>query len=144
MFLARLGFRVIGVDASHDALGVAARGAAAAGVELDLRHGSALDLPLAAGEVGFAIDRGCFHVVEREDRARYAAELERVLAPGGALLLRGARADDDDEGLLAIDEAEIDRWFPAPRFARGPVVPVPLIARADTLDGHMVLLRRAT
>ena len=142
VFLAERGFRVIGVDASRDALAVAGRRAAEAGVELDLRHGSALDLPLAGGEAGFALDRGCFHVVEREDRGAYAAEIERTLAPGGGLLLRGARADDEEEGLVAVDEAEVDRWFPAPRFLRGPVVPVPLVARSGTLAGHMVLVRR--
>lgn len=142
LFLARRGFRVIAVDASRDALTVAGRRAAEAGVELDLRHGSALDLPLAAGEAGFALDRGCFHLLEREDRAAYAAEIERVLAPGGGLLLRGAQADDEEAGLVAVDAAEVDRWFPAPRFRRGPVVPVPLVARAGTLAGHMVLLER--
>lgn len=142
VFLAGRGFRVIGVDASRDALAVAGRRAAAAGVELDLRHGSALDLPLADGEAGFALDRGCFHLLDREDRAGYAAEIERALAPGGALLLRGAREDDEEEGLVAVDAEEVDRWFPAPRFRRGPVVPVPLVARSDTLAGNMVLLHR--
>jgi len=142
VFLAERGFRVIGVDASRDALAVAGRRAAEAGVELDLRHGSALDLPLAGGEAGFALDRGCFHLVEREDRAGYAAEIERTLAPGGALLLRGARVDDEEAGLVAVDAAEVDRWFAAPRFRRGPLVPVPLVARAGTLAGHMVLLHR--
>lgn len=37
-----------------------------------------------------AFDRGCFQYLAARDRAGYAAELRRVLRPGGKLLLRAS------------------------------------------------------
>ncbi|HEX2253693.1 MAG TPA: class I SAM-dependent methyltransferase [Thermoanaerobaculia bacterium] len=142
LYLAGLGFPVIAVDASEVALELARGRAAAAGLAVDWRHGDARRLPLADGEAGFALDRGCFHVVDPDDRALYAAEMARVLVPGGRLLLHGARAGEDEEGLVAVDAAEVDRWFPPPRFVRGPLVPLPLTAPAGALAANLVLLER--
>lgn len=140
--LARAGFRVIGVDSSLPALVLARERAEEAGVRLDLRPGSALDLPVATASVDLALDRGCLHGIDREDRPAYAAEIARVLRPGGRLLLRGARHDDEDQGVLGLAAPELDRLFPAPAFTRGPVVPIELHARAGTLPGNLVVLRK--
>jgi hypothetical protein len=54
------------------------------------------------------LDRGCFHYLAPEDRPGYAAELRRVLRPGGKLLLRsslraaGVRKDISEEVTLAV------------------------------------------
>jgi hypothetical protein len=51
------------------------------------------------------VDRGCFHYLAAADRAGYAAELRRVLRPGGRLLLRasltaeGVRNDIDEQAI---------------------------------------------
>ncbi len=142
IFLARCGFRAIGVDASARALAIARARAAEAGVEASFALADAAGLPLADRSIGFAADRGCFHVVGRARRAAYARELSRVLRPRAALLLRGARETSDEEGLLAVDEAEINRWFLPRGFSRGPVVPVTLAAEAGALEANLVLLRR--
>ncbi|HEY1920452.1 MAG TPA: class I SAM-dependent methyltransferase [Streptosporangiaceae bacterium] len=50
-----------------------------------------------------AVDRGCFPYLDPADRPHYAAELGRVLRPGGKLLLRaslrtaGVRNDIDED-----------------------------------------------
>jgi SAM-dependent methyltransferase len=142
VFLARTGFSVIGVDSSRPALELARERARAAGVELDLRHGSALALPVDPGSIDLALDRGCLHSIEREDRSSYAAEIARVLRPGGRLLLRGARDDDEEQGVLGCDGAELDALFPAPAFSRGPLLAVELEARAGSLPGSLALLRK--
>jgi SAM-dependent methyltransferase len=142
VYLARAGLSVIAVDSSRPALELARERAAAAGVELDLREGSAFDLPVADGSIDLALDRGCLHGIEPEERPEYAAEIARVLAPGGLFLLRGAREDDEDAGLFAVDEAAIDALFPAPAFTRGPVVPVVLAAPAGDLSGSLAVLRK--
>lgn len=140
--LAEAGFRVIGVDSSRQALALAGQRAKTAGVELDLRRGSALDLPVEPASVDLALDRGCLHGIDREDRPAYAAEIARVLRPGGRLLLRGARHDDEEQGVVGIAAPELDRLFPPPRFTRRPVAPMELQARAGSLPGHRVVLTK--
>jgi len=143
LYLAWEGYRVIGVDSSAPALELARERATAAGVELDLRAGSVFDLPVPSASVDLVLDRGCFHCIDREDRPDYAREVERVLRPGGFFLLRGARWDDEEQGVLGFDAAELDALFPAPAFTRGPIEPIELEARAGNLAGNRVLLRKA-
>lgn len=141
VFLAAAGMEVIAVDSSRPALELARERAAAAGVEIGLRAGSAFDLPVESGSIDLVLDRGCLHGIDRDDRPDFAAEIARVLAPGGLFLLRGARDDDEEAGLFAVGAAEIDALFPPPAFGRGPVVPVVLAAPAGDLPANLAVLR---
>jgi SAM-dependent methyltransferase len=74
----------VGVDRSIAALQRARRlHPAVAFVQADV-----LELPF--GQAGFdvVLDRGCLHYLRAADRPRYAAEVGRVLCPGGRFLLR--------------------------------------------------------
>jgi ubiquinone/menaquinone biosynthesis C-methylase UbiE len=142
IFLARCKLRVIGVDFSAEGLAIARRNALAAGAQVDWRQGSALALPVDAACVDFANDRGCFHVVARADRPQYAAEVHRILKPGGCLLLRGAGADAAEENFVKVDEAEIDHYFDSRRFAHGPVLPLLMLSDAGVLEGNIVVLKK--
>ncbi len=150
IFLAGLGFRAVGIDTSAKALEIARARAVEVGVEVDFRLADATDLPLADGSIDFAHDRGCFHVIDRDRRRAYARELHRVLQPGAPLLLRGAAADDEEEGVVAVDQAEIDRVFVQPGspqaggggFSRGPIVPLAMVAESGILACNLVVLRR--
>lgn len=142
IFLAQCGYRAIGVDSSREALKIARRRSEAAGIEVDWRLGDVRDLPVDDCSVDFVTDRGCFHVIDRDDRPRVALELARVLRPGGTILLRGAARDDEEAGLVAVDAEEIDRSFLASRFERGPLVPIVLEAPAGALEGKLVLLHK--
>lgn len=144
IFMASQGFRTIGVDRSAAALEIARERASAAGVEVDWRQGDALALPVEPGSVDLALDRGCFHVIARKRRRAYAREIARVLRPGGKLLLRGARRDNEEEGYVRIDAREVDRWFGAEGLERGPVVPIALVARSGVLDGNLVVVRKSS
>jgi SAM-dependent methyltransferase len=104
-YLASAGWQAAGIDLSGTALARAAAGhPEAAFLCADVRR-----LPLRPHCFDAAVDRGCFHYLPAEDRARYAGELRRVLRPGGKLLLRaslrtgGVRND--------VDEAVIGRAF---------------------------------
>jgi SAM-dependent methyltransferase len=86
-WLAEQGFDVLGVDVAPLAVEQArARtgGAAAARCRFEVRDFLA-DPP--AGPFAFVFDRGCFHVFDdAADRARFAANVARVLAPSGLWL----------------------------------------------------------
>lgn len=51
-------------------------------------RGDVLALPFAAGVFDVALDRGCFHYLSPARWPDYAAEAQRVLRPGGRMLLR--------------------------------------------------------
>ncbi len=83
-WLAEQGFQVVGIDLAPLAI-ERARGApppSAGSVEfhcLDF-----LKEPVPSGPFDLVFDRGCFHVFDAaEDRARFAARVAELLAPGG-------------------------------------------------------------
>lgn len=84
------GGRVVGLDLSPAMLATARRVAAAEGLTIEWRQGSALDLPF---------DEGAFDLVVCQmgmqffpDRARAVAEMYRVLAPEGRVVISTWRA----------------------------------------------------
>jgi SAM-dependent methyltransferase len=87
LFLARSRFRVSGIDLAPGAIEAARSRAARAGLRADFRVGDALRLPFTDGAFAGAIDVGCFHTLPLRLRTAYAAELARVLRPGGTYLL---------------------------------------------------------
>jgi SAM-dependent methyltransferase len=86
-WLAEQGFDVLGVDIAPLAVEQArarTTGAVAARCRFEVADFLA-DPP--AGPFAFVFDRGCFHVFDDpKDRARFAATVARVLAPGGVWL----------------------------------------------------------
>ena len=71
------------VDLSEAALGRARRARWVSFVRADV-----LALPFAAGVFDVALDRGCFHYLSPARWPGYATEAQRVLRPGGRMLLR--------------------------------------------------------
>jgi ubiquinone/menaquinone biosynthesis C-methylase UbiE len=88
VFLAEQGIHAAGLDASSTALEHARARAEQHGVVVDWILGDVLHLPLEDGSVDLVLDRGCLHHVADADQSRYAAEVARVLRPGGTLLVR--------------------------------------------------------
>lgn len=82
--LAARGWNAVGVDLSGTAVSRAKR--AHAGVPFV--QADVLALPFQAGIFDLALDRGCFHYLSPLRWPDYAAEAQRVLRPGGRLLLR--------------------------------------------------------
>jgi ubiquinone/menaquinone biosynthesis C-methylase UbiE len=157
IFLAKYGYEVTGVDLSPNALEIAKKRSADAGVTVIFLQGSALDLPVADQSIDFINDRGCFHVIQAEDRPQYAKEVLRVLKPGGLFLLRGCREVDQEvrERIKQVDaaladkvsfqpvtEEVVDRLFGAEHFARGPILPLKLMGGENWVPGNIVVLRR--
>lgn len=140
IYLASLGFRSIGLDVSGEALKVARTRATDAGVMVDWREGSVLELPFEDGSVHFAADHGCFHHIDEVGREHYASELARVLVPGARFLLSGGR-QSGGAATLAVEATAIERAFSS-RFTHGPIVPYVARSDAGTSESTMVVLER--
>ena len=132
--LARAGWQAVGVDLS----GVALTRAAAEQDGPGFLRADARRLPFGRHSLDAALDRGCFHYLLPDDRPGYAAELDRVLRPGGRLLLRaslrtaGVRND--------IDEAVIRTTFGAWRIEHMERTAVP----SDTRLLDVLVVRLST
>jgi ubiquinone/menaquinone biosynthesis C-methylase UbiE len=59
-----------------------------AGLHVNWLRTSATALPAEDGTCAIVTDRGCMHHLDDIDSPQYAAEVERVLAPGGAWVIR--------------------------------------------------------
>src|SRR6266567_1545596 len=82
--LAKLGYRVTGLDMSEGAVRAARRHAAATGVDVTYRVGSAYELPAADGSLDAVV---ISDVLEHlHDLPTAVREISRVLRPGGLLL----------------------------------------------------------
>lgn len=88
VLLARQGIDATGVDLSEMALDRARQLALQHGVHVEWLLADVLDLPLEDGSMDLVLDHGCLHHVAASDQPRYAAEVARVLRPGGLLLIR--------------------------------------------------------
>ena len=87
LHLAAAGRRVLGVDLSPLAIERARGKAAARGIPAAFLVADALDLGKLRRRVETAIDCGCFHTLDPEERRPYATSLCEVLSPGGTLHL---------------------------------------------------------
>jgi SAM-dependent methyltransferase len=89
LHLAARGFRVDAVDLSSAAVEWASERAREAGAEVRFMCGDAfaLDGNELAGPYDLVHDSGCFHHLPPHRRIRYLALLDRILAPGGHLVL---------------------------------------------------------
>jgi SAM-dependent methyltransferase len=106
-YLSGRGWRAVGVDLSPTAISQARRLHPRESDGCLFARADVLRLPFAAGSFALAVDRGCFHYLAPERWTRYAAEIHRVLGPGGRLLLRacltsaGVRNRVTESGILA-------------------------------------------
>lgn len=83
IYLTQQGFRVWGLDIAPSALRRASRRARQAGASVAWLEGDARSLPFASGSLDFLYDRGCLHHQQGAGPLAYAAEVARVLRPGG-------------------------------------------------------------
>lgn len=86
LFLARAGMRAAGIDASPGMVGELRAKAGRAGLEIDARVGDAADLS-AWPDGSFDGIVSAFAGLNTIDLKRFAAEAERVLRPGGRMVL---------------------------------------------------------
>ncbi|MCX7707971.1 MAG: methyltransferase domain-containing protein [Anaerolineae bacterium] len=86
-YLARHGFRVIGVDLAQSALVRAHRAAQAAALPAFFCRGDVSQLGFLRVRATLALDIGCFHALPPDRRPFYVASLADLLVPGAFYLL---------------------------------------------------------
>ena len=88
VFLIQQGFNVIGFDISPSAVVMARENASNKGLFGFFQQGDIRQIPVEDRFIDFAYDRGCFHVLDPEDRPKAVNEVHRVLKKNGLYLLK--------------------------------------------------------
>jgi SAM-dependent methyltransferase len=132
LLAAARGARVVGVDAAPRLLAVARERARARGVELDLRDGNLLALPIddAAADAVLSV----FGVIFATDPAKSLREIRRIMRPGGRALITAWAPAGPIDAMLGVMGRIVGRITQAPapqRFAWfDPAAAGPLAAGA--------------
>jgi SAM-dependent methyltransferase len=109
VWLARQGFDVSALDLSPLAIERARQRADEVGVRVGFVVADVLTPhPDLAGPFDFFFDRGCYHVVRRENVAAYLETLRRLTRPGAlGLVLAGNAREPHDPGPPVVTEEQI-------------------------------------
>lgn len=106
--LAREGHHVLGVDFSPVAIEKARASVAGDAQRADFVVGDVTNLADVGGPFDLGFDVGCYHCLDAKQQARYAAEVYRLLAPGGTHLIW---VMDDAPSKLPLMAADIENVF---------------------------------
>jgi len=109
VWLAGLGFDVTAVDLSPLAIEQARRRADEAGARVRFLVADVLNPPSElTGPFDFVFDRGCYHVVRREDATGYVRTLRKLTRPGTlGLVLAGNAREPHDPGPPVVSEEQL-------------------------------------
>lgn len=93
--LAKRGHRVVGTDISETALAQAEIAAGREeGLAIEFLIDDIIDTGLAENQFDMVLDRGCYHSICAVYHYEYVAAVQRVLRPGGILLLKTMSSDE--------------------------------------------------
>jgi SAM-dependent methyltransferase len=115
--LAPFAGEVVAMDPEPEMLAGAAAAAAEAGVRLTLLEGSSYDLTPALGPFRLVAIGRAFHLM---DRAATLAALNRIVEPGGAVVLVGATTPKSPENAWQADFEAVRRRYWAAAGRQGP------------------------
>ncbi|MFC3070844.1 bifunctional 2-polyprenyl-6-hydroxyphenol methylase/3-demethylubiquinol 3-O-methyltransferase UbiG [Phenylobacterium soli] len=110
--MARLGFQVVGVDASARNIGTASTHAAEQGLEIDYRCSTAEDL-LASGEPAFDVILNMEVIEHVADPAEFVRTCARMLKPGGLMIVATLNRTLKAFALAKVGAEYVLRWLPA-------------------------------
>ncbi len=108
--LARLGARVVGIDAAEESLRIASLHARQSGLEIDYRHASAESLAAAGESFDLVVN---MEVVEHvADLDAFLAACAALVAPGGALVTATLNRTPKAFLLAVVGAEYLLRWLP--------------------------------
>ena len=105
--LVRAGWRVTGVDFAPRAIQLAKQKIRDAGIQAELSISDATTLRGISGPYELALDIGCFHSLQKDGKAKYLKQLDRILAPSGFWLMYGFLKPDANRAGTGLDEADL-------------------------------------
>jgi 2-polyprenyl-6-hydroxyphenyl methylase/3-demethylubiquinone-9 3-methyltransferase len=137
--MSRLGFQVVGVDASERNIGTASTHAAEQGLSIDYRATTAEAL-LAAGEPGFDVILNMEVIEHVADPAAFVRTCAGLLVPGGLMIVATLNRTLKALALAKIGAEYVLRWLPAGthdwrRFLRPDEIRGFLAAAPVAVDG---------
>ncbi len=104
--MTRRGWQVVGVDVSKLAIRLARKKARRAGFSIAFYQEDVTKLGFLAEPFDLVLDIGCFHSLSVQARARYAAQLKRLVKPAGTYMLYAWLQDEDLSRENPLKEAE--------------------------------------
>jgi 2-polyprenyl-6-hydroxyphenyl methylase/3-demethylubiquinone-9 3-methyltransferase len=110
--MTRLGFHVVGVDASERNIGTASAHAAEQGLEIDYRASTAEDL-VAAGEPAFDLILNMEVIEHVADPGEFLRSCAQLLAPGGLMIVATLNRTLKAFALAKVGAEYVLRWLPA-------------------------------
>ncbi|GMU25088.1 MAG: SAM-dependent methyltransferase [Phycisphaerae bacterium] len=114
VYLASRGFDVLGIDIAPTAIMAAEKRALDAGVRCRFTVADVFNLPDIGTEFPFIYDRGCYHVARQTDEAALVDVYDKLLAPGGLLLVLTGSSNEQNppnSGPPRVSEEELRRAF---------------------------------
>lgn len=111
IYLARHGWKVVGVDFSTLAILRARRKARQAGVDCTFYRADVTDLSFLEGTFDFVLDIGCLHSVPMEGWQPYAAQVARLVRPEGLYMLYAFVHRPGRPGPRGVSPAELRDLF---------------------------------
>lgn len=117
-FAARQGFRVAGIDVSDHAVEAARAMFAREGLDADLQRAPFTALPFDDGRFDLVFDRCSLSYASPAEARSAAAEIRRVLRPGGKFLFNPY---SDRSSAAAVSSADDERGASAPVAGRAAV-----------------------
>ena len=106
--LAKAGWQVTGVDFAPRAIHLAKQKLKSSKTQADLRVSDATDLKGVNGPYEFALDIGCFHSIQKDGKAKYLKQLDRILAPNGFWLIYGFFKPDPNRAGTGLVQEDLD------------------------------------
>ena len=110
--MTRLGFHVVGVDASERNIGTASAHAAEQGLEIDYRCSTAEDL-VASGEPAFDLILNMEVIEHVADPGEFLRSCAQLLAPGGMMIVATLNRTLKAFALAKVGAESVLRWLPA-------------------------------
>jgi ubiquinone/menaquinone biosynthesis C-methylase UbiE len=94
--LANAGWQVTGVDFAPRAMQLAKQKLKSSRAQADFHISDATSLSGIVGPYEFALDIGCFHSIQKDGKAKYLKQLDRILGPNGFWLMYGFLKPDSN------------------------------------------------
>lgn len=110
--IARLGYEVVGSDISPTAIAGAKAAARKANAKIEFRVDNILKSNFGDTSFDAVVDRGTFHVLPPEARARYVSTVYRILRPEALLFLKTfSDKEPGDYGPYRLSPGELRAYF---------------------------------